>query len=279
MFKTGSKFLYGLAAFGFVAAVLYAIATGDQKIGMDSILGPITLGYKGYVGEHVGYSVLMGLAAASLFLAIFLSVIRDADPEAGAAALGLETVPEVPAPVRPNYWPLVGAFSAACLVAGLALGSWLFVLGLVGVIITVVEWAVSAWADRATGDPAVNASIRGRLMHPVEIPVGAVLGIVLLVFLVSRILLALPKGGYYAVFIVVPAIILAFGFLFVMRPKLSQSTIAGILLIGGIAVLVGGVAAAIAGEHKSGEKKESGSEESGLAPLPAPGDTVIRVTN
>lgn len=120
MIKTGSKFLYGLSAFGLVAAVLYAAATGDHAIGMDTLLGPLTLGYKGYVGDHIGYSVLIGFSAASLALGAFLSAVHDADPEAAASAAGLESVPEVPAPVNVNYWPIVGAFSAGAVVLGLA---------------------------------------------------------------------------------------------------------------------------------------------------------------
>lgn len=270
MFKTGSRFLFGLAAFGFVAAIVYAAATGDHKIGMDSFLGPITGGYKGYVGDHVGYSVLIGLSLASLFAGIFLSALRDADPEASAQVLGLETVPDVPAPVRGNYWPVVGAFSLGALVLGLAIGSAMFIIGCIGLVITGVEWAVRTWSDRATGDPEVNRTIRDRFLGPVEVPGLAVLGIAGLVLAVSRILLALPKEGSYVVFGLVPAIILVLGFLVVSRPQLSQSAIAGMLLIGAVALLGGGVAAAIAGEreHEGGHETEQESDhEGGLAPL------------
>lgn len=279
MFKTGSKFLYGLAAFGWVAAILYAIATSDQAFGMDSFLGPITFGYKGHVGDHIGYAILMTLAVGSLFLALFLSALRDTDPEAAAASAQLETVPEVPAPSTVNYWPIVGGFSVAAIVLGLAVGSSLFALGMLGIFIVTVEWAVRAWSDRATGDPAVNRDIRNRLMYPVEVPVMGVLGIALMVLAVSRILLALPKIGSYLVFGLVPVLLLAVGTLIVMKPKLSQSVVAGLLLAGGLALLAGGVAAAIAGEreHHSGEDH---SEEEGLAPTTAvPEAFVIRMAD
>src|SRR5690349_20184011 len=152
MFKTGSKFLYGLAAFGFVAAVAYALATDGHpwdKVG--AILGPLSWGYKGYVGDHVGLTILMTLAVTSFFLAVFLSALRDSDAEAQAQVAGVDTVPEVPAPVNPNYWPIVAAFSAASVVLGLAVDSQLFVIGLIGITAATVEWAVSAWSDRATG--------------------------------------------------------------------------------------------------------------------------------
>lgn len=286
MFKTGSKFLYGVAAFGFVAAIIYAIATGGEKIaGIDTILGPLSLGYKGGVGDHVGFTVLVVLSAASFFLAVLLSAIRDGDAEASAQVAGTETVPEVVAPATANYWPVVAAFSAAAVVLGLAIGSGIFVLGCVGLTVATAEWAISAWADRITGDPAVNTGIRNRMMHPIEIPVAAVLGIGIFVLAISRILIALPKTGSYLVFGIVPAIIFAVGILIVLKPTLSKSVIAGLLLFGGFAVLAGGVAASIAGEreHGGGEhhEEEEGGENGGriAVPLPEPGQTVIRVAN
>lgn len=280
MFKTGSKFLYGLAGFGYVAAIAYAAATNGHKLlSIDSLLGPLTLGYKGYVGEHVGFAILVGLSAVSLFLGIFLSALRDSDAEAAAQVVGLETVPEVVPPTTVNYWPIVGGFSAASLVLGLAVGPELFVLGLVGLTIVTVEWAVRAWSDRATGDTEVNRGIRNRMMYPVEIPVGAVLGIAVLVLAVSRILLALPKVGSDLVFGLVPVFIIVVGALFVLKPKMSQSVIAGLILVGGLAILAGGVAAAIAGEHKSDTETEEGAGRSSIAPLPEPGKLVVRVAN
>ncbi|MEO6627636.1 MAG: hypothetical protein ABIP03_03620 [Aquihabitans sp.] len=281
MFKTGSKFLFGLAAFGFVAAIAYAGATGHHQIGLASLIGPLTFGYKGYVGEHVGYSLLMGLSFASLFGGILLSALRDADAEAVAEVAGVETVPETPTPSATNYWPVVGAFSCGLIVLGLAVGATLFTIGLLGLSIVAIEWAVRAWSDRATGDPEVNRSIRDRFLQPVEIPALALLIIIGMVLAVSRILLALPKNGSYVVFGLVPAILVGIGALLAMKPKISQSVIAAMLVVGGLAVLAGGVAAAIHGEreHEGGHEEKTEHGESGLAPLPSPSQTVIRVGN
>lgn len=271
MFKTGSRFFFALAAFGFVAAIVYAGATGDHKVGMDTIIGPLTGGYKGYVGDHVGYAILAGLTIIALAGGIFLSAIRDSDPEAAAQVAGLETVPEVPAPERPNHWPIVGAFSLAAIALGLSVGSGWFFIGAVGLTITGVEWAVRAWSDRATGDPEVNSAIRRRVLGPIEIPGLALIVVGVLALAVSRILLALPKEGSYVVFGLVPAIILGLGALVATRPKLSQSAIAGMLLFGAVAVLGGGIVAAIAGEreHEGGHTEQTNNEvegEEGLAP-------------
>jgi hypothetical protein len=167
-------------------------------------------------------------------------------------------------------------------VLGLAVGSAMFVVGMVGLAIVTVEWAVRAWADRATGDPEVNASIRSRFMSPVEIPVGAVLVIAVIVLAVSRMLLALPKLGGYILFGAVPTLVLVLGFFIVARPKLSQNFVATVLVVGGLAILGGGVAAAVVGEreHEShGEEHgDDHGDEEGLAPT-GPGTLVIRAAD
>jgi hypothetical protein len=250
MLTHGSKFFLGLAAFAFVVAAVYAGASGQHVVGMDTLIGAITLGYKGRVGDHLGYTVLIGLMFSALFLGLTFVALRDVDPEAGAQLLGTDTVPEEVAPTSVSYWPIVGAFSVGAMLLGIVVGKPLFVLGLVGVVITAAEWAIKAWADRATGDPEVNRSIRNRMMYPVEVPAIAVLGIGLFVLSISRLLLALPKGGSYAVFGLVPVVVLGVGWLIAVRPKVSSSLIAALLLVGGLAILAGGVFGAVHGERK-----------------------------
>lgn len=276
MFKNASKFLFALAGFGYLAAVGYAIATDENQIGMDSVVGPLTLGWKGYVGDHVGYAILIGLAACALALGVLLSLLRDTDPDAQAQVVGLEATPEVPPPAAVNYWPVVAAFSLGAVALGLAIGPVMFVIGLVGLTIAGVEWTVRAWSDRATGDPEANRTIRNQMMYPVEIPALAVLVIAGLVLAVSRILLALPSLGALMVFGLVPATILGLGALIVLRPRMSQSVVAGLLLVGGLAIFAGGVAAAIAGERDHGSDEDHGADQDeGVGPLPNSSDPVI----
>ena len=255
MLTHGSKFFLGLAAFAFVVAAIYAGASGNHEVGMETLIGAVTLGYKGRVGDHLGYSILVGLASSSLFLGLVLVALRDADPEAGAQVVGADAVPEAAVPSTVSYWPIVGAFSVGALLLGLVVGKTLFVLGFVGLMVTAVEWAVRTWSERATGDPGVNRSIRNRLMSPVEIPAIAVICIGLFVLSISRILLALPKGGSYAVFGIVPVVVLAVGWFIAVRPKVSSSLLAALLLVGGLAVLAGGVLAAVHGDRKFHEEK------------------------
>ena len=278
MFRSGSKFLYALSAFGFVAAIFYAFATGDHAIGMDSLVGPLTLGYKGRVGDHVGYTILTVLGFSSLGLALISSGLLDADPDAEAQLMGLDSVPAVDVPTV-SYWPIVGAFSVGAIAIGLAIAKPLFIIGTIGLACTIIEWAAQAWADRATGDPEVNRTIRNRFMYPVEIPVGAALLIGGFVYLMSRVLLATSKVGSAIIFGAVPAVILAVAVVIALRPKIPRSAIAAVLLVGGIAVLASGVIAGLAGTREIEEhhgEEEHGEGEGSLAPLDLGVPLVIR---
>lgn len=262
MIKTGSKLFYALSGLALVAAVLYAGYTGDHKLGMDTLLGPLTFGWKGYVGEHVGYAILMSLCVVSLAIGVFLSAIRDGDAERAAKVLDLETAPDAAVPVSVNYWPAIGAVSFGCLVLGLAVGPALFVIGIIGLIATLFEWTVRAWADHATGDAELNRSLRSALLGPFELPIGGVLIVVGIVAGMSRILLALPKVGSIIVFGAVPAVILGIGALVALKPKLSHSAIAAMIAAGAIALLVGGTVAAVVGERDHGSGHETEAEHS-----------------
>ena len=57
MITTGSKFFYALAGVLLVAAVVYGYSTGGGEV------GPLSLGYKGGVGDHLGYGILESLGA------------------------------------------------------------------------------------------------------------------------------------------------------------------------------------------------------------------------
>ena len=132
---------------------------------------------------------------------------------------------------------------------------WSF-LGLGLLAVATFEWATRAWSDRATGDPAVNRAIRNRLMYPIEIPILAVVAIALFVLSVSRILIAIPKGGGYVVFGLVPAVILLVGWLITARPNLNRNLVAAIFVVGGLAVLAGGVITAATGPRTIEEHHE-----------------------
>jgi hypothetical protein len=175
-----------------------------------------------------------------------VAAFRDADPEAQAAVVGTEVPPATP-PTSNSAWPVAGAFGVVLAAIGLVVGAPLFLAGVVIVGIVAVEWMVLAWADRATGDPDVNRALRNRVMFPIEIPAIAVIGIGLVVLGVSRVFIALPKTGATVVAIVVASLVLAVGTLLASRPRVSANLVAVLVVLGGLAVAVGGVVGAVAG--------------------------------
>jgi hypothetical protein len=253
MITTGTKWFFGLAFVTLVLAWAYGWTTGGNG------LGPVTAGYKGGVGDHFGYGVLLSASAISLFLGLVSTAVRDADAEAVAQLAGADTVPAV-TPAGPSYWPAVAAFGVALTIVGLVTTAPAFVFGLITLGIVLVEWTVQAWADRATGDPAANRDIRNRLMNPVEIPAAGVLAVALVVVGFSRVFLSLSSENAVWVATGIAAVIFLVGVFAASRPKLSSNIVVGFLMLCAVGVLVAGVIAAAVGErefHEHGEEAET----------------------
>lgn len=282
MFTTGSKWFFGVAGAALLAALVYGGATNPSQVGMDTFMGVLTLGYKGGVGDHMGYAILVGIAGAAIFLGASIAAFRDADVEAEAGLLGVEpaAVPEVTAPVRGSYWPVVGAFGAGTLVVGLVTSSALVMLGIVVLVAVAFEWAITAWSERATTDVGVNAAARRRVMLPFEVPVLGAIGIAVFVLAISRILLSVNKLGVYLIFGGVATAVLVVAFILSARPKINPQVVAGLCVVGALAVLAGGVVSAVVGpreiepHHHEEEGHESEGEEHEGAPL-LPGSTIV----
>src|SRR4030095_7198931 len=170
MITTGSKWYFGFGFLALVFAAAYGWTTGGNG------LGPVSLGYKGGVGDHFGYGILVTASAISFFLGVVVTATRDAEAEALAQVAGTETVPAV-LPAGTSYWPPIAAFGVGLLVIGLVSEAVLVVFGLILLGIALVEWTVQAWADRATGDPETNRRIRNKLMNPIEFPLAGALAL------------------------------------------------------------------------------------------------------
>jgi hypothetical protein len=247
---TGSKWFFGLGFVSLVLAVAYGWTTGGNGV------GPLTMGYKGGVGDHFGYGVLVTAGFISVFLGALSLAVRDADALAEAQVAGTETVPPA-IPAAPSYWPVVTAFGVALVVVGLVASPVLFVIGLAALGVVLVEWAVQAWADHATGDPATNRQIRNRLMNPIEFPAAGLLAIGVVVAAFSRLFLSLSADAAVWVGIGIAGAIIAVGFFFASRPRISANVIVGVLLVAALAVIGLGIGAAVSGER---EFHEPGAE-------------------
>ncbi|MDG1411207.1 MAG: hypothetical protein P8L46_03030 [Acidimicrobiales bacterium] len=243
MFTTGFKLYFGIAVGLFIAAIVHGYATGGGHV------GPLTWGWKGGVGDHIGYVVLMGLSVVSGTLGLVLVVFRDADPAAQAHYAGVEQLPSTPV-VTGSIWPVVGAFGASTMIVGLALHSAIFVVGLVVCAAVAIEWSMDAWADRATGDPVANRELRRQVMSPFEIPVAGAGTVGIIVLAASRILLNASPNGAVIWAGVIAIMIFGTGALYASKPKLNKNIIAGLALVGACAVLAGGIVAAVDGERE-----------------------------
>ncbi|HEY8526525.1 MAG TPA: hypothetical protein VIL48_16255 [Acidimicrobiales bacterium] len=275
MITTGSKWYFGLGVVTLVLAWSYGWTTGGNG------LGPVSMGWKGGVGDHFGYGVLMTAALLSLFLGVVSQAVRDADAQAVAQVAGTDTVPEV-TPAGVSYWPAVTAFGVALVVVGLVSAIVLFVFGLVVLGVVLVEWAVQSWADRATGDPATNREIRNRLMNPIEFPAAGLLAVAVVVVAFSRVFLAVSRENAVWVATAVAAVVFLLGVFVASRPKLSANVIVTIVFVLAVAAIGAGVAAGIAGtrtfEEHGDEHDESSTEsstESHVSGAPAPDAPVV----
>jgi hypothetical protein len=262
MITTGSKWFYGLGAVSLVLAAAYGWTTGGDG------LGPLTAGYKGAVGDHFGYTVLLSGAVVSLFLGSVSSAVRDADAEAVARVAGTETVPAaIPAPT--SYWPAIAAFGVGLVVVGLVSSAVLVVFGLVALGAVLIEWAVQTWADRATGDPAANRQIRNRLMNPIEFPAAGLLAIAVVVVAFSRVFLAVSSDDAVWIGVGLAATIVLLGFFFASRPRVSANLIVGVLLVAAVGLIGAGIGAAVAGQREILDEGEDKGQE------PAPGEGAL----
>jgi hypothetical protein len=274
MFTPGFKLFFGIAAFLLGGAVLMGISSsllvegktvgdrlGDQGI-IQTVTGPLTIGWKGPVGNHVAYGLLLAAAGIAAFVAIVLVAFRDADPEAEAQLLDVETVPLTRAPSGTNFAPLVGAAGLGLVAIGFVENSIFLIGGLALLVATAGAWTVRAWAERATGDAEVNRQIYARIIDPLRVPV---LGALLIAFLVgglSRVLLAVPDKGWSAVVFGVVGVVFFAGVLAVaFQPRIAKPLATALMVAAGVGVLAGGIWGLAAGErhiepHGHGEAGE-----------------------
>ncbi len=261
MLTAGFKLFFGIGVLVGVGAVVYGVATGDPG-GADYIgvvdrnawKGVISLGWRGGVGEHTGYIVLIFAALVSGGLGCLLVAFRDADATAVGELAPAGETPPTAAPPQPSYWPVLSAFAVAVAVIGLVTHAAIFVIGLILAGVVIFEWMISAWADRATGDAVANRALRNRIMYPVEIPVLGAAGVGVLVVGGSRVLLAVSEFSAVWVAAGVATVIVLVSMLFVARPRLGKSVIATVLAFAAVAVVAAGIVAAAAGSYDHGEE-------------------------
>ncbi|WP_420435219.1 hypothetical protein [Candidatus Poriferisocius sp.] len=256
MFTPGFKLFFGFFGAAVAAAAVYGVASGSggdteyfAVLNVETWVGVLSLGYKGGIGDHVGYVVLMGFALLSALVAVFLVAFRDADAESVGELMDDGQTPETQSDLEANYWPAVAAFGGGAMIVGLVTHATIFVIGLVIVGAATFEWMLTSWADRATADPVVNRNLRNRIMRPIEYPVTAALGVAVLVLALSRVLLTVSEFSAVIVAGVVATVIFFIAVVFAVVPKISRSIIAGTVALICVGVLVAGVITAAMGSR------------------------------
>jgi hypothetical protein len=226
MFTTGSKLLIG----GSALAVVLAIAYGLTQDG--------TMGTIGLVSAAIALGLLAGIDLA----------VRDANVSADDER-AVATCPAArPVPGR-SVWPLAFAVGSVALTVGLVTYQAVFVVGVLLILATGLEWTLHAWAERASGDPAYNSQVRSRFAGPLEFPLAGAVVVGVIVYSFSRIMLWLSKTNTVVAFAVLAGLLLMMAFLFAFRPSVKQGAVATVAVLACTALIAGGVGAALDGQR------------------------------
>ncbi|HEY0518966.1 MAG TPA: hypothetical protein VGC84_05685 [Ilumatobacteraceae bacterium] len=247
MFTTGSKLFLGATVLSIVCAVVFGVSKG----GPDGWLG------------------VMGLLSAAVAFALMFAInfrIHDGNVSAMSDD-AVTTSPAAQPPVERSMWPALTAVAVAAIAVGAISKPIVFKAGVVALLAAAVEWMVHGWSERASADPAYNAGLRKRMLHPIEFPVVAAAGLGAIIYSFSRIMLWVNKSGGPVVFIVAGALVLFGGFLFASRPTLKKGVIAGICTIGVLGLVSTGAVMAIDGQRTIPEHPTTRSDNGAVCDL------------
>jgi hypothetical protein len=229
MFTTGSKLFIGGSVLSIVAAIVFSVS------------------YDGDAAWISGIG-LIGLAIAMCFLMGINFWVRDSNV-GGMQADATTTSPAAQPRPGNSMWPAVGALGGALVVVGVVTVPVVFMAGIAVLLAALFEWLVQAWADRASADRSFNAAVRGRIMHPLEFPILGAIGLAIIIYSFSRIMLWLSKSNSPLVFIVVAALITFGGFLLSSKTSIKNGVIAGVGAIAMLGLVGTGAVMAIDGER------------------------------
>jgi len=127
----------------------------------------------------------------------------------------------------------------------------LTVIGLVVVLAASAEWLLQGWAEGASSDASHNREVRGRLAYTAEMPVAAAIGLGLIVFMFSRVMLGVPtKSSTIIAFSIVATIVLFGGAMISRARSMSAPKMFGLFSIVSVVLLAGGAVAGLNGERE-----------------------------
>ena len=228
MFTTGSKLFIGASVIALATAIIHGTTQDNSTVG------------------------IIGLVSATLALVFLAGInlwVRDSNVAADDAAVAATAAASTATPPG-SMWPLVAGLGAALLAVGLVVGRAITWMSIIVLIVATVEWMVQSWSERASGDAAYNTMVRRRIMHPLELPVLGAIGLGIIIFSFSRIMLRLPAVAGAIAFSAVSSIVLLFGALLAAKRNVGRSLVATVCAIGAVGIIGAGVTSAIAGSRE-----------------------------
>ena len=274
MFTPGFKLFGGLSALGVIGALVYGLSSGGVDgatyfgfVDREAVVGLLSLGWKGDVGNGLGFFVLIFMGLSAALLGGTAVAFRDADVES-VAELGpnRSAMPLAQRPTAPSWWPAASAVGVGVLLIGLVLDTKVFWwIGLIVMAVVALEWALTAWADRSTGDATANEAVRDRVLAPFEMPVLALAGGAVMALSISRIFVWATGNAAVLVAGVLALIVLAVAILAAFAPQIGRRTVAGIVGVVFLAIVGLGIFTATLearGGHHSDEQGEEHNAES-----------------
>lgn len=229
MFTTGSKLFIGATLLSAVGAIAWAIAI-DGPAGM------------------MGTVALISTALIFAFLTGINFFIRDGNIPSMEQGVQYTSAAAQP-PVGRSMWPVVAAVGTAGLAVGAVSRPVVFKVAVVVLLAATVEWMVQAWSERASADATFNASIRRRMLNPLEFPILAAVGLGALVYGFSRLMLSATKSNGLVAFVVIGTLILGGAFVFAYKRGVGKATGIGILSLGAVTLVGVGVVSAVGGQR------------------------------
>ncbi len=214
MFTTGSKYFLGV---GLLASIAIAVSL--------FFVNPSAL----------GVTALIGLIGAVGLLAGVMLFVRDGDVTNGESSASNHPA------ATTSMWPLLTAGGVTIVLIGTITQPVIFLLGIVVLVGAFVEWTVLAWSEAASSDDEFNVAARKRLLNPIEFPILGAVGLGMLIFSFSRVMLAVDTKVGVALFIIIGALLLVGGVLFAVRTTLKQSVVSAICAFAAIAIVAAGI--------------------------------------
>ena len=223
------------------------------------------LAYAGLTGDLLGVVLFLGVAGLATFGGVKLAGTADRPALAPALGGGAEPAPEpvsatadagtdAPAAIPGGaLWPALLGLGIGLLVAAFVIGPLAAFGGLALAAAAAVGWTAQTSAERTGRSPD---------LAPLGLPVVGLATIASVMFLMSRILLAVSEQASTFIALVVAVLILAAASVVALRPALSSRALTALVVVFALAMTAGGVIAAAAGERKI-EAHGAGHEEEG----------------